>query len=287
MVGRGGARPKVVWTVAGFDPSSGAGITADLMTFAAHGLFGCSAITALTVQSTTGVRATEPVRPGQLAETLGCLLEDLSPAGIKIGMLGGRAIAEAVGDFLRAVRRNGATCPVVLDPVLRSSSGRMLYPLDEMEWLHEAVLPMVDWVTPNWGELAVLTGALVGDLGDFGDLGNLGAAERAARGLIERHPGMGVIATGGEADRPVDLLVTAGAEAVALDGERVETTSTHGTGCAFSSAFLSRLVQGHAPAEAARLAKAYVVEALRHAPGLGAGKGPMGLLWPLQESGLG
>lgn len=284
MIGRGGARPKVVWTIAGFDPSSGAGMTADLMTFATHGLFGCSAITALTVQSTTGVRATEPVRPGQLAETLSCLLEDLPPVGIKIGMLGGRAIAEVVGDFLRRVRESGAMCPVVLDPVLRSSSGRPLYPLQEMGLLHEAVLPRVDWLTPNWGELAVLTGALVGNLGD---LGNLGEAERAARGLIERHPDMGVIATGGEADRPVDLLVTAGAEAVVLDGERVATTSTHGTGCAFSSAFLARLVLGHEPAEAARLAKAYVVGALRHAPGLGAGKGPMDLLWPLREGGWG
>lgn len=267
-------KPQVVWTVAGFDPSSGAGITADLMTFAAHGLFGCSAITALTVQSSVGVRGTEPVRREQLAETLSCLLEDLPPAGIKVGMLGARSIAGVVGAFLRGLRETGTAPPVVLDPVLRSSSGRMLYPLEGMDLLHQTVLPQVDWITPNWGELAVLTGAPVG---------NLREAARATRALIERHPGMGVIATGGDGERPVDLLVRAGSEALVLDGERVETTSTHGTGCAFSSALLARLVQGYSPEEAARLAKDFVVGALRAAPGLGAGKGPMGLLWPLRD----
>ncbi len=270
-------KPRIVWTVAGFDPSSGAGVTADLMTFAAHGLFGCSAITALTVQSTTGVRGTEPVRREQLRETLACLLQDLPPAGVKVGMLGARAIAGVVGASLRGLREAGPMVPVVLDPVLRSSSGRMLYPLEGLELLHETVLPQVDWVTPNWGELEVLTGVGVSRLEE---------AEVAARLLIERHPGMGVIVTGGEAGRPVDLLVRGGMEAEVLDGDRVETTSTHGTGCAFSSAFLARLVQGIEPAEAARLAKAYVAGALRHAPGLGAGKGPMELLWPLRVGEL-
>ncbi len=264
----------MVWTVAGFDPSSGAGVTADLMTFAAHRLFGCSAITALTVQSTRGVRGTEPVRAALLAETLACLGEDLPPAGVKIGMLGGVEIAEVVAGCLHALRAGEARCPVVLDPVLRSSSGRRLYPTEGLERLHETVLPLVDWATPNWSELEVLTGAPVS---------GLKSAEEAARRLVERHPGLGVIATGGEAGRPVDLLVRRDAEAVILEGERVETTSTHGTGCAFSSAFLAWLVLGKEAAEAARRAKAYVEGALRHAPGLGHGNGPMGLLWPLRQ----
>ncbi len=272
-----GESQQVVWTVAGFDPSSGAGVTADLLTFAAHGLFGCSAITALTVQSTTGVRGTEPVRREQLRETLGCLLADLPPAGVKVGMLGARAIAGVVGAFLRGLREVGSMVPVVLDPVLRSSSGRMLYPLEGLELLHDTVLPHVDWVTPNWGELEVLSGMAVRSLGE---------ADRAARALMARHPGMGVVVTGGDQERPVDLLVGAGGEASVLEGERVKTSSTHGTGCAFSSAFLARLVLGAEPVEAARLAKEYVTGALRQAPGLGAGKGPMGLLWPLRASVL-
>ncbi len=278
MLGRLQAKQAVVWTVAGFDPSGGAGVTADLLTFAAHGLFGCSAVTALTVQSTTGVRAVEAVRPEVMEKTLECLLEDLPPEGIKIGMLGTAAMAGAVGAFLRNLQGSGTTCAVVLDPVLVSSSGRVLFPPEEIERLHEIVLAQVDWVTPNWGELAVLTGVRVRSLDQ---------AERAARFLMERHPGLGVIATGGDAERPVDLLVTRGAEAAVLDGERVDTTSTHGTGCAFSSAFLARLVMRYGPVEAARLAKRFVAGALRHAPGLGAGKGPMGLLWPLREGGFG
>ena len=277
MVRRLQEKQTVVWTVAGFDPSGGAGVTADLLTFAAHGLFGCCAITALTVQSTKGVRKTESVRPEGMAETLECLLEDLPPEGVKIGMLGSPAMADVVGKFLRRLRESGAAFPVVLDPVLQSSSGRRLYPLEGMELLHEVLLPQVDWVTPNWGELEVLTGAGVS---------SLGAAEAAARALIARHPGMGVVVTGGDAERPIDLLVQGGAEVAVLDGERVETTSTHGTGCAFSSAFLARLAMGYEPVEAARLAKAFVAGALRHAPGLGAGKGPMGLLWPLREGGF-
>ena len=270
-------KQQVVWTVAGFDPSSGAGVTADLMTFAAHGLFGCSAITALTVQSTTGVRGTEPVRREQLQATLHCLLEDLPPAGVKIGMLGARVIAGVVGAFLRTLREAGSAVPIVLDPVLRSSSGRMLYPLEGLELLHETVLPQVDWLTPNWGELEVLADVAVN---------SLKTAEWGARLLMERHPGMGVIVTGGDTARPVDLLVRHGIKAVVLDGDRVETSSTHGTGCAFSSAFLARLVLGYSPEDAAHLAKQYVAGALRYAPGLGAGKGPMELLWPLREGGF-
>lgn len=266
-------KQRVVWTVAGFDPSGGAGITADLMTFAAHGLFGCSAITALTVQSTTGVRGTELVRREQLRDTLACLLDDLPPAGVKIGMLGGRSIAGVVGAFLRTMRAHGLPCPVVLDPVLRSSSGRMLYPLEGIELLHEIVLPQVDWTTPNWGELAVLSGLPVRDEAEV---------DYAVRQLQERHPHLGVVATAGDQAHPTDLLFTTGCAAVRVEGARVETNSTHGTGCAFSSAFLARLVLGAEPEEAARRAKAFVAGALRHAPGLGGGRGPMGLLWPLR-----
>lgn len=278
MVQQSRKQRSVVWTVAGFDPSSGAGVTADLMTFAAHGLFGCSAITALTVQSTVGVRGTEPVRREQLQETLACLLEDLRPSGVKIGMLGSRSIAGVVGTFLRTLREADADLPIVLDPVLRSTSGRMLYPLEGMELLHEAVLSQVKWVTPNWGELEVLSGMPVA---------GLEAAEWAARSLIERHPQMGVIATGGDTAPPTDLLVQAGVAAVALEGERIETTSSHGTGCAFSSAFLASLVLGYSPEESGRKAKSFVTGALRHAPGVGSGKGPMDLLWPLRRATFG
>ena len=266
----------VVWSIAGFDPSSGAGVTADLMTFAAHGLFGCSAITALTVQSTRGVYGWEPVAPEFLRATVERLGEDLPPAGLKIGMLGGAEAAWVVGKFLagRRVSRAGGRPVVVLDPVLRSSSGRALVGEGGLAALHEALLPQVDWITPNWGELALLAQRPVKDLV---------GAEAAARSLGQRHRQMHVAVTGGDGEQPVDLLLTPEGECSVFAGERVETTSTHGTGCAFSSALVCELVRGAGPAEAVRRAKAYVEGALRWAPRVGRGRGPMGLLWPLRQ----
>lgn len=265
-------KPPVFWTVAGFDPSSGAGVTADLMTFAAHGGFGCSAITALTVQSTLGVFGWEAVRADLLGETLRRLWEDVPALGIKVGMLGTPGSAEVLSEFLKG-GTGGARPVVVFDPVLRSSSGRDLYPAAELDALHDGLLGNVDWITPNWPELALLSGCAVQDVT---------SAEEAAWRLIDRHPGIGVIVTGGDQEEPIDLLVESGKEAEVVAGQRVETRATHGTGCAFSSALLVRLVEGCAPAEAVRLAKAYVEGALRHAPEVGHGRGPMEMLWPLR-----
>ncbi len=269
----------VFWTIAGFDPSSGAGITADLMTFAAHGGFGCSAITALTVQSTLGVFGWEAIAPDLLRETLRRLEEDIPPAGIKLGMLGTPEAAEAVGTFVGAAktRDRGRSCVVVYDPVLRSSSGQDLFPAEELPALHGGLLPWVDWITPNWRELALLSACPVHDLP---------SAEAAARGLIVRHPQLTVVVTGGDQERPTDFLVIPGQEAVVIEGQHIPTRATHGTGCAFSSALLVRLVEGCGPVQAVRWAKAFVEGALRHAPGMGHGRGPMGLLWTLQDRAI-
>src|SRR5271168_4062478 len=158
----GGAMMQTVLTIAGYDPSSGAGVTADLMVFAAHGLFGTSCITSLTVQSTMGVRSATPVTAETVRATLDCLESDLPAMGIKIGMLGTAGNAAAVADFLQRLRDEGRRVPVVLDPVLRSSSGRELLDADGVEVMRERLLPLVDWVTPNLEEAAMLTGCSVG-----------------------------------------------------------------------------------------------------------------------------
>lgn len=272
-------RTRVVWTIAGFDPSSGAGVTADLMTFAAHGLFGCSAITAYTAQSTLGVATVEPVRPDLLAQTLDHLLADLPPAGAKIGMLGTSQNAEVVGEFVQRLRSIGSDpngIPLVLDPVLRSSSGRELYPADRVSVLHRFVLPFIDWLTPNWSELALLSDVPVATGEDVA---------RAAGALLERHPRLNLVVTGGDQDRPTEFVWDRDGGQYTISGEHVETSSTHGTGCAFSSALLSQIVCGATGEHAVRGAKAFVAGALRHAPALGHGKGPMDLLWPLREDG--
>ena len=148
------ASPPIVLTIAGFDPSSGAGITADLKVFAAHRLFGVAAITALTVQSTQGVRRVEPVSTEMLRQTLECLTDDLSLDAIKVGMLGTAAAVTVVSEFLG--KSGVPSTRIVLDPVLRSSSGRELLSSDGVQRLKQDLLPLIGWMTPNTEELAAL-----------------------------------------------------------------------------------------------------------------------------------
>jgi hydroxymethylpyrimidine/phosphomethylpyrimidine kinase len=269
---------KTVLTIAGFDPSSGAGVTADLMVFAAHGLFGTSCITGLTVQSTVGVRSSTAVSAEIVRGTLDCLENDLPAAGIKIGMLASAANVAAVADFLSWLRDAGlrgerALVPVVLDPVLRSSSGRELLDAEGVAVLRERLLPLVDWVTPNLEEAGVLLGRSVRRRDDMVE---------AARALQAMGSGLNVVVTGGHLDPPDDLLLTAGGEMVGLTGEKIVSRSTHGTGCAFSSALLSRVVLGDEARDAALRAKEYVAEAIRTATVMGKGIGPVNHLWPVR-----
>jgi len=265
---------KCVLTIAGFDPSSGAGVTADLMVFAAHGLFGTSCITGLTVQSTVGVLATHPVDAKIVRETLNCLQDDMPAAGIKIGMLGTAGIVAAVADFLAKLRVRGSLIPVVLDPVLRSSSGRELLDDEGMVLMRERLLPLVNWVTPNLDELGRLCGRPVSRREKVP-----GAARTLQQGITR----LNVLATGGDLDKPDDCVVTAAGEVRWLAGEKIASRSTHGTGCALSSALLSRLVLGDSDFEAALGAKKYVAEAIRRAKPMGRGKGPLDHLWPLRD----
>ncbi len=260
---------KTVLTIAGFDPSSGAGVTADLMVFRAHGLFGTSCITGMTVQSTVGVRASHPVDAMVVRETLECLWDDLPAAGIKIGMLASAANVAAVADFLMRVRAAGVV--VVLDPVLRSSSGTELLEAGGVRLMRERLLPLVDWVAPNLDELAILSGRRVAERDDVPE---------AARALQRAVHGLNVMATGGHLAVPDDFVITADGRMRWLAGERVETTSTHGTGCALSSALLCGLVRGDA--DAPRAAKEYVAGALRAARAIGTGRGPVEHLWQMR-----
>jgi hydroxymethylpyrimidine/phosphomethylpyrimidine kinase len=265
---------QTVLTIAGFDPSSGAGVTSDLMVFAAHGLFGTSCITGLTVQSTVGVRSTTAVSAEMVKATLDCLVGDLPPAGIKIGMLTSAENVTVVAEFLAAFRDEEGRVPVVLDPVLRSSSGRELLDAEGAAVMRESLLPLVDWVTPNLEELGVLTGSSVKRREDMPE---------AALALQEMGWELNVLATGGHLNPPDDLLVPAKGEMVWLTGEQMVSRSTHGTGCAFSSALLSRLVLGDDARNAAAMAKGYVAEAIRTAETMGKGIGPLNHLWPLRN----
>ena len=262
--------PPILLTIAGFDPSSGAGITADLKVFAAHGLFGVSCATALTVQSTRGVRRSQAVEGAFVEETLAYLGEDFPIAGVKIGMLADAEVVHAVARWVAAYRRKAPQAPIVLDPVLRSSSGADLLAPAAVAVLEQDLLPLVSVITPNLAEASRLA--------------NWEAATRdavpALAAALRRRLGHGpaVVITGGHLDNgvPDDYLAQDGEEGGRwIPGRWVETRSTHGTGCAFSSALLCGLVQGFTLHEATTRAKAYVEAALAAAYPLGSGRGPM------------
>jgi hydroxymethylpyrimidine/phosphomethylpyrimidine kinase len=262
------APPPVVWTIAGFDPSSGAGITADVKTAASLGCYGVVCITALTVQNTRGVLRVDAVSPQLVQETLAALVDDLPPQAVKIGMLASGAVAAVVADFLEALPR--PRCPIVLDPILRSSSGAELLDADGMRVLLGRLLPLASIVTPNREEAATLTGMAAAE------------PEQAARAL--RRLGVeAAVVTGGEpsaGERCEDVLAYAagGMEFVeTLSAPRLCSRSTHGTGCAFSMAIACGLARGESLPAAVTAASAFVRRAIQRAPGLGAGRGPMGL----------
>jgi len=251
----------VVLSIAGYDPSSGAGITADIKTIAAHGCYGITCITALTVQSTRGVLRVDPVEGRIIIETLEELALDVDIAAVKIGMLGSAEAARAVAAFLK----RHLPSHVVLDPIIKSSSGADLIEKNGLEILKQKILHQATVITPNLSEAATLTGM---------EVCNREQMEQAA----ERLQQMGartVIITGGHLDVPVDLVLSRGRSATLLEGTRIASASTHGTGCAFSTAIACGLAKGKSVIEAARAAKRYVEIELQKPKMMGAGVGPV------------
>lgn len=258
--------PAVVLSIAGFDPSSGAGITADLKTIAAHRLFGVSCITALTVQSTQGVSHVQPVAGSLVRSTLKVLLDDFQPAAVKIGMLGSGEVVEAIASTLEESRLPN----VVLDPVLKASSGAALLDEEGIRLLIERLLPLVDLITPNLDEAQRLTGLPVSSVPEM----------QAAAQRLHRLGAKNVVLTGGHLDQPIDILTQGSSEKIVqLPGEHVSTNSTHGTGCAFASALACNLALGRSLEQSVRNAKEYVSQALKSAYSLGKGKGPINHLF--------
>ncbi len=253
--------PPVVLTIAGFDPSSGAGVTADIKTIAAHGCYGVAAITAMTVQSTAGVRQVSPVDPGLLLATLEELVADLTISAVHIGMLGSGEIAERLARFLER------TSPpnIVLDPILKSSSGATMLDKSGLRILKEKLLPLAAVVTPNLDEASALTGLPVADEADM---------QPAALRMHEMSA-KAVVITGGHLKEAVDVLSLKGQPPKVFRSELLRSTNTHGTGCAFSTAIACQLALGRDLATAVQLAKTYVTAAIARAYPIGRGIGPV------------
>jgi hydroxymethylpyrimidine/phosphomethylpyrimidine kinase len=269
-------RPPVVLTIAGFDPSSGAGVTADIKTIAAHGCYGVACITAMTVQSTAGVCRVEPCKPDLITDTLEELAADISIAAVHIGMLGSAKVVRALVEFLSSRASKNKLPNVVLDPILKSSSGADLLDSAGTRLLIEKLIPLADVITPNVDEAAALTGLKVGDLEEM----------RAAAARLHEMGAPAVVITGGHLEKATDLLSyksRRGIEPKVFKAERQRSNSTHGTGCAFATAMACHLALDRGLAEATLLAKTYVSAAIAAGHPLGRGTGPVHHLYRMSQ----
>jgi len=264
--------PPVVLSIAGFDPSSGAGITADIKTAAAQGCFAVTCITALTVQSSRGVFQVQPLEPALVSRTLRALTEDLDIASVRLGMLGSGAVANAVADFLEAAKLPN----VVLDPVLRASTGAPLVDEAGLDILRKRLLPVCDVITPNLEEAAELAGCAPLAVESGWEEPLPGIRMMAAR--LHELGSRAVVITGGHLNSANDYLsyVKAGADGEeVLPGSHLESRSTHGTGCALAMSLACQLALGRELPEAVRAAKDYVRRAIAAAYPMGKGIGPI------------
>jgi hydroxymethylpyrimidine/phosphomethylpyrimidine kinase len=261
--------PPILLTVAGFDPSCGAGVAADLKTFAAHNCYGVAAVTALTVQSTQGVISVHATPSATLRAQLDALVDDVVIAGVKIGMLTNRGNASAVTEFLDKHKFTH----VVLDPVFRPTAGDAeLLDTSGLKFVRDELLKRVSVITPNLPEAEFLTGMEVKDLSSM---------KAAGQKLIE----MGahaVVVTGGHLEKPIDVFCV-GTEVETFGGDHVKSPNTHGSGCTFSSAILSQLACGQQLREAVILAKAYVTKAIEKSYQIGKGAGPLNQLFRFHQ----
>jgi hydroxymethylpyrimidine/phosphomethylpyrimidine kinase len=252
----------VALSIAGSDSGAGAGIQADMKTFAALGVYGVTVITAITAQNTVGVRAVQEVDAGVIAAQLDAVAEDFSIAALKTGMLSSAAIIEVVAAGIEGHRLR----PLVVDPVMIAKSGDRLLREDAVDALRRRLLPLAEVVTPNIPEAEVLAGRAIHSRED---------RVTAGRAILELGAHAVVIKGGHSDDDPiVDLLVDAGGVREFL-APRIATTSTHGTGCTFSAAIAAALARGQDLAAAVEEARGYVSSALADAPGLGHGHGPL------------
>lgn len=277
-------KPPVVLTIAGFDPSSGAGVTADIKTIAAHGCYGVACVTAMTVQSTSGVKRVEPVDPALVQDTLQELMDDLNIAAVHIGMLGSGKVVKSVADFLSGgagkastLNQKRARLPnIVLDPILKSSSGADLLDSAGIKLMIDRLIPLCDVITPNIDEAAVLTGAKVTDPEEM----------KVAAARLHELGAAAVVVTGGHLDKALDLLSFPTEHGMAQEifkAERQRSNSTHGTGCAFATAMACHLALDRGLAEATLLAKTYVTAAISNAQALGKGTGPVNHLYRMNQ----
>lgn len=263
---------KKVLTIAGSDCSGGAGIQADLKTFAAHGVYGMSVIVSVVAENTVRIADRQDIRPDLVGRQIDAVFEDIGADAVKIGMLPNADCMEVVADRLRKYR----PAHVVVDPVMVSSSGGLLADPEAFGVFVRRIVPLSDLITPNLPEAERFTGGPVRSVRDM---------EQAA----EQIAGLGakaVLVKGGHAAGDATDVLYDGTQFLHYSAERIDTKNTHGTGCTYSSAIAANLALGLPLPEAVRLAKEYVTTAIRHSLAIGKGSGPTHHFYELYQNGL-
>jgi hydroxymethylpyrimidine/phosphomethylpyrimidine kinase len=259
----------VALTIAGSDPSGGAGIQADLKAFHQFGVYGEAVVTLVTVQNTRSVMRVEVLAPDLVAAQIAAVVDDVPPSAAKLGALGNRAVLEAVAHQAR-----GFEFPLVVDPVMISKHGMPLIADEARDALIAQLIPLAHLLTPNLHEASALTGREVDSLDSMKD------AARQLRDLGARN----VLIKGGHLDGPaLDLLLASDGQFYEFSTSRIDTPNTHGTGCTYSAAITAGLAKGIPLRFAVQRAKQYVTEAIRTNPRLGHGHGPLNYFAPAPE----
>ena len=252
---------RTALTIAGSDCSGGAGIQADLKTMIMNGVYAMSAITALTAQNTTGVRAIQESTPDFLSHQLDAIFEDIYPDAVKIGMVSSSELIHVIAEKLRYYNAKN----VVVDPVMVATSGSALMKNDAVKTLIEELLPISTLVTPNIPEAQILSGLIIETKEDM-----ITAAKK-----IENDYKCAVLLKGGHSINDANDLLCVNSELVWFEGKRIDNPNTHGTGCTLSSAIASNLAKGYDLVTSVQRAKEYISEALEAQLDLGKGSGPM------------
>ena len=252
---------KTALTIAGSDCSGGAGIQADLKTMMMNGVYAMSAITALTAQNTTGVRAIQEATPDFLRHQIDAIFEDIRPDAVKIGMVASKELICVIADMLRYHNAKN----VVVDPVMVATSGSSLMKNDAVQTLIEKLLPIATLVTPNIPEAQVLSGKTIESKEDM----------LSAANFIGNTYGCAVLLKGGHSINDANDLLYANGEFIWFEGKRINNHNTHGTGCTLSSAIASNLAKGYDLVMSVQRAKDYISDALSAQLDLGQGSGPL------------
>lgn len=259
-------------TIAGSDSSGGAGIQADLKTMTALGVYGMSAITALTAQNTTGVQSIFEVTPKFLEDELDSIFTDIFPDSVKIGMVSNADLIRVISKKLREYNAKN----IVVDPVMVSTSGSKLMADGAKDTLLSELFKVADIITPNIPEAEALTGQSIKSKDDMVE---------AAKKIGEFFEGY-ILLKGGHSTDDADDLLYKNSEKIWIKGERIENPNTHGTGCTLSSAIASYLAMGHDVPESVHLAKEFITGAISAKLDLGKGRGPLNHMWKIYSENM-